>query len=152
MKKVFIVYSTIVYLICFFPSLISLIQLDFKFNTIFFFIYSFFGLLAIYFILKDRFVKYLFNYLSITNFIQMFSFVVVGLSYKFVLGPSLFLYIADTGDLVAKFSFKFYNIILHINKVESDGNFMIGLNFFNLFLFFGFASVAYKYPRMQKGT
>ncbi|MEC4048610.1 hypothetical protein OX284_004150 [Flavobacterium sp. SUN046] len=145
MKKGFILYSTIVYLICFFPSLMSLTQLDFKFNTVFFFIYSFLGLLAIYFISKDKFIKESFTYLSLSNFLQMFSFVLLGLSYKFVLGPSLFFYISDTGDLVTQFSFKFYNIIFHINKVESDGNFLIGINLFNLFLFLGFASLANKH-------
>jgi hypothetical protein len=138
MKKIIIIYCLIVNLICLIPSLISIIELDFKFNTLFFFIFSLISLIATIFVLINKVVNLSLLFLIITNFLQVFTFVFLGLSYKFLLGPEISFYIFNDGDLSARFSALPYNIIFHVNTFKLDDNYMFGFNFIHVFLFLYF--------------
>ncbi|WP_268849231.1 hypothetical protein [Flavobacterium aestivum] len=88
-------------------------------------------------------------FLGITNLLQSFSLIIFGLSYKFILGPDLSLYLIDTGDKIVEFSFKMYNVIFYINKIERDKTLFLGLNFIHLFLFFGFVILAHRHSKKE---
>ncbi len=149
MKRIILNYSTIIYLICFVLYTVNLLLLSFTFNTFFFLLYSLFCLVAIYFIFKEKYVKQSLMFLGITNLLQSFSLIIFGLSYKFILGPDLSLYLIDTGDKIVEFSFKMYNVIFYINKIERDKTLFLGLNFIHLFLFFGFVILAHRHSKKE---
>lgn len=139
MKKYIIIYYIIVNLICLIPNIISVfIQFDFKFNTLFFFTFSLLNVIAISSIYLNRVVKPSLYFLALTNLIQAFTFVFLGFSYKFLLGPDISFFVFDDGDLSARFAALPYNMIFYVNSFEVDNNFMFGFNFlhFWLFLFF----------------
>ena len=139
MKKYIIIYYIIVNLICLIPSIISVfLEFDFKFNTLFFFTFSLLNFIAISFVYLNRIPKPSLYFLSLTNLIQAFTFVFLGFSYKFLLGPDISFFIFDDGDLSARFAALPYNMIFYVNSFEVDNNFMFGFNFvhFWLFLFF----------------
>ncbi|MCK6606802.1 MAG: hypothetical protein L6Q46_00690 [Flavobacterium sp.] len=139
MKKHIIIYYIIINLICLIPSIISVfIQFDFKFNTLFFFTFSLLNVIAISSIYLNRVVKPSLYFLALTNLIQVFTFVFLGFSYKFLLGPDISFFVFDDGDLSTRLTAIPYNIIFDIDSFEVDNNFMFGFNFihFWLFLFF----------------
>ena len=139
MKKYIIIYYIIVNLICLIPSIISVfLEFDFKFNTLFFFTFSLLNVIAISSIYLNRVVKPSLYFLALTNLIQAFTFVFLGFSYKFLLGPDISFFVFDDGDLSARFAALPYNMIFYVNSFEVDNNFMFGFNFvhFWLFLFF----------------
>ena len=139
MKKYIIIYYIIVNLICLIPSIISVfLEFDFKFNTLFFFSFSLSNAIAISFVYLNRVTIPSLYFLALTNLIQSFTFVFLGFSYKFLLGPDISFFIIDEGDLTARFTAIFYNIIFHTDSFNIDDNFMFGFNFihFWLFLFF----------------
>ena len=139
MKKYIIIYYIIVNLICLIPSIISVfLEFDFKFNTLFFFFFSLLNVITISFVYLNRMTISSLYFLALTNLIQSFTFVFLGFSYKFLLGPDISFFIIDEGDLTARFTAIFYNIIFHTDSFNIDDNFMFGFNFihFWLFLFF----------------
>lgn len=136
MKKIIIIYYIIVNLVCFIPSLISIIQLDIKFNTLFFFTFSLLSLIATTLLILKKSVRYSLFFLAFTNFLQAFTFVFSGFSYKLLLGPEVSFYIINDGNFVARFSALPYNIIFYVNSFKIDDNYMFGLNFIHIFLFF----------------
>ena len=139
MKKYIIIYYIIVNLICLIPSIISVfLEFDFKFNTLFFFTFSLLNVIAISFVYLNRIPIPSLYFLSLTNLIQAFTFVFLGFSYKFLLGPDISFFIFDDGDLSTRFTAIFYNIIFDLDSFNIDNNFMFGFNFvhFWLFLFF----------------
>lgn len=139
MKKYIIIYYIIVNLICLIPSIISVfLEFDFKFNTLFFFSFSLSNAIAISFVYLNRVTIPSLYFLALTNLIQSFTFVFLGFSYKFLLGPDISFFIIDEGDLSARFTAIPYNIIFDIDSFNIDDNFMFGFNFihFWLFLFF----------------
>ena len=139
MKKYIIIYYIIVNLICLIPSIIGVfLEFDFKFNTLFFFTFSLLNVIAISFVYLNRMTISSLYFLALTNLIQSFTFVFLGFSYKFLLGPDISFFIIDEGDLSARFTAIPYNIIFDIDSFNIDDNFMFGFNFihFWLFLFF----------------
>lgn len=139
MKKYIIIYYIIVNLICLIPSIISVfLEFDFKFNTLFFFFFSLLNVITISFVYLNRMTISSLYFLALTNLIQSFTFVFLGFSYKFLLGPDISFFIIDDGDLSARFTAIPYNIIFDIDSFNIDDNFMFGFNFihFWLFLFF----------------
>jgi hypothetical protein len=139
MKKYIIIYYIIVNLIYLIPSIISVfLEFDFKFNTLFFFTFSLLNVIAILFVYLNQLTIPSLCFLALTNLIQSFTFVFLGFSYKFLLGPDISFFIIDDGDLSARFTAIPYNIIFDIDSFNIDDNFMFGFNFihFWLFLFF----------------
>jgi len=114
------------------------LEFDFKFNTLFFFTFSLLNVIAISSVYLNRVVKPSLYFLALTNLIQAFTFVFLGFSYKFLLGPDISFFIIDDGDLSTRFTALPYNIIFYVNSFKVDNNFMFGFNFvhFWLFLFF----------------
>jgi hypothetical protein len=114
------------------------LEFDFKFNTLFFFTFSLLNVIAISSVYLNRVVKPSLYFLALTNLIQAFTFVFLGFSYKFLLGPDISFFIIDDGDLSTRFAALPYNMIFYVNSFEVDNNFMFGFNFvhFWLFLFF----------------
>lgn len=145
MKKVVFVYSTLVYIICFIPSLLSIFQLDFKFNTLFFLGYSSFSLVVMYYVFKGKYILFALNYLWVTNLLQAFSILVFNFAYRFLLGPSFSFSIFNTGDLITKFSFNIYNILFDLKIIKGDSSFLFNINVIQLFLFVYFSVQANKY-------
>lgn len=138
MRKAIIVYYLIIHIICLIPSLVSLFQLDLKFNTLFFFFYSLLNIISILLYQLNKAIKITLSFLILSNFFQIITFVFCGLSYKFLLGPEISFYIFNDGNLSSRFSALPYNVILYVNTFNLDSNFLFGINFihFLLFLFF----------------
>ncbi len=138
MRKAIIIYYLIIHIICLIPSLISLFQLDLKFNTLFFFFYSLLSIISILLYQLNKAIKIALSFLILSNFFQIITFVFYGLSYKFLLGPEISFYIFNDGNLSSRFSALPYNVILYVNTFNLDSNFLFGINFihFLLFLFF----------------
>lgn len=149
MKKIIIIYYLIVHIICLIPSLISILELDFKFNTLFFFIYSFLSTIACIMIFLNKKVKFSLFFITISNFFQSLSFVFLGVSYKFLLGPEVSFYIFDDGNLSARFSALPYDIIFYINSFKLDDNFLLGFNFLHFFLFIFFNNLFFIEKRKE---
>lgn len=147
MKRVILNYSIVIYLICFVLYIANVFLLSFTFNTFFFLLYSSLCLIAIYFIFKEKYVKQSLMFLGITNLLQSFSLIIFGLSYKFILGPDVSLYLINTGDRIVEFSLKMYNVIFYVNKIKGDNTLFLGINFIHLFLFFGFVILAQNYSK-----
>ena len=145
MKKYIIIYYIIVNLICLIPSIISVfLEFDFKFNTLFFFSFSLLNIIAISFVYLNRMTISSLYFLALTNLIQSFTFVFLGFSYKFLLGPDISFFIIDDGDLSARFTAIPYNIIFYLNSFEVDDNFMFGFNFIHFWLFIFFNKLIIK--------
>lgn len=138
MKKIIITYSIFIYLICLLLHIANLLLLSFNFDNFFFFIYSFISLTAIYFINIKKYVKQSLMFLGITNLVQAISISVLGLSYKFLLGPDFSLYLINSGDKIIEVSLKIYNIIFYVNRIEGDNTLFLGVNFIHFFLFIYF--------------
>ena len=152
MKKYIIIYYIIVNLICFIPSIISVfLEFDFKFNTLFFFTFSLLNVIAISFVYLNRIIIPSLYFLALTNLIQSFTFVFLGFSYKFLLGPDISFFIIDDGDLSVRFAALPYNIILYLNSFEVDDNFMFGFNFIHFWLFLFFNKLIIE-ERKNKGN
>ena len=145
MKKYIIIYYIIVNLICLIPSIISVfLEFDFKFNTLFFFSFSLSNAIAISFVYLNRVTIPSLYFLALTNLIQSFTFVFLGFSYKFLLGPDISFFIIDEGDLSARFTAIPYNIIFDIDSFNIDDNFMFGFNFIHFWLFIFFNKLIIK--------
>lgn len=138
MKKIIIIYYIIVNLICFTISLLGVIQLDTKFNTLFFFTFSLLSLIATILLILKKAVRCSLFFLTITNFIQVFTFVFSGLSYKFLLGPEISFYIISDGNFSTRISALPFNVFLDVDSFTSDNNYMFGINFIHIFLFLFF--------------
>lgn len=138
MRKIIIIYYIIVNLICFIPSLTGIIQLDTKFNTLFFFTFSLLSLVATTLVLLNKMIKYSLFFLTITNLLQVFTFVFLGLSYKFLLGPEISFYIIDDGNFSTRISALPFNIFFDVDSFTIDNNYMFGFNFIHIFLFLFF--------------
>lgn len=145
MKKYIIIYYIIVNLICLIPSIISVfLEFDFKFNTLFFFTFSLLNVIAISSVYLNRMTISSLYFLALTNLIQSFTFVFLGFSYKFLLGPDISFFIIDDGDLSARFTAIPYNIIFDIDSFNIDDNFMFGFNFIHFWLFIFFNKLIIK--------
>lgn len=151
MKKYIIIYYIIVNLICLIPSIISVfLEFDFKFNTLFFFSFSLLNIIAISLVFLNRIIIPSLFFLALTNLIQTFTFVVLGFSYKFLLGPDISFYLIDEGDLSVRFLALPYNIIFDLDSFYSDDNFMFGFNFFHFWLFLFFNKLIIEERKKQE--
>ncbi len=140
MKKIILIFTAIIYSICLFLSIIAFFTLDLNYKTIFVFILSITTLYAVYNILTNRKVRISLWYLTLLNFLQSFTFYILGISYKFLLGPNVFLYYyIKNSDTFLRFSFKALETNLYIKYQESN-DFLIGINIlhFALFLMFNY--------------
>jgi len=149
MKKIIIIYYLIIHLICLIPSLISVLESDLKFNTLFFFIYSLLSIIACIMIFLNKKIEFSLLFITVSNFFQSLSFVFLGVSYKFLLGPEVSFYVFNDGDLSARFSSLPYNIVLYINSFKLDDNFLLGFNFLHFFLFIFFNNLFFIEKRKE---
>ena len=138
MKKTIVIYYLLVNLICFILSLLGVIKQNTEFNTLFFLTFSLLSLIVTTLLILKKSVKYSLFFLAITNFLQAFTFVFSGFSYKLLLCPEVSFYIINDGNFVARFSALPYNIIFYVNSFKIDDNYMFGLNFIHIFLFLFF--------------
>ncbi len=88
--------------------------------------------------------KYVYHFLCITNFIQSYSLILFGFSYKFLLGPDLSFYFYREGDLFTKFEFNIFNGASLYSKDLNSNNWSIGINFIHLYI------VCYSYSLIYK--
>jgi len=138
MKKTIIIYYLLVNLICFILSLLGVIKQNTEFNTLFFLTFSLLSLIATSLVLLNKVVRYSLFFLAITNLLQVFTFVFLGLSYKFLLGPEISFYIIDDGNFSTRISALPFNIFFDVDSFTIDDNYMFGLNFIHVFLFLFF--------------
>ncbi len=107
---------------------------------IFFIINSIVSIYCVFHITK----KYAYHYLCATNLIQAFSLMLFGFSFKFLLGPDLSFFLYSEGDLKSTLSFKIFNVFLICSKGSEINDWVIGINFIHLFVFFHLFSLISK--------
>jgi len=74
--------------------------------------------------------------LSFIYFLQSFSFLLMSFAWKLIIGPDLSLYVIKEMDLTSKLDFKVFNLEFLFNTFGNTGNWVLGLNFFHLIIFF----------------
>jgi len=148
-KNIIIIYYLIVNLIVFIPSLLGVIQQNTEFNTLFFLTFSLLNLIATLLVLLNKMVKYSLFFLIITNLLQVFTFVFLGLSYKLLLGPDISFYIIDDGNFSTRISALPFNIFFNVDSFTIDDNYMFGLNFIHFFLFLFFNNLFFIEKRKE---
>lgn len=147
MKKSILIYSAIIYIVCFIINVVDIFTSSFNFETLFLMFFSILCLLPIYFIFEEKYLKKAFVFLWIVNLIQSFSVILLGLTYKLIIGPDLSLYLINSGDKLVQFSVKIFNIFSYFNYIKGDNTFAIGINFSHLLLFIYFYFEAKKYKK-----
>lgn len=144
MKKLLLYYTTLIYLFSFLITAFGLFFSNDKFSTFFLFLFSSINLLALFFIFKSNYVQVSYYCLSLLFFLQSFTCLFFGISYKFVIGPNISLYLINYQLDVTSFTFMFYNLVFHVKKIENTDYSLFGINFIQLLLCLLFFSFAVK--------
>lgn len=143
MTKSILGYCTLINSICFIFSLLSLLKLNFKFNTIFFLLLTTASLLALNYLRQKKHQKPALLFLAFSSFLQSFTFFIAGILYKFVLGPNVTLYIYKQPDIKIRMAAKLYDVICQIVLLPDNGKgFAFGVNVIHFLLFIGFVTMA----------
>ncbi len=132
MKKVVIYFNIVIYIFSFLVSAVTLLTSDFKIETALIFTLSLLFLIPFYLIAKQQFLKNSLLIVALINLLQAFSFIVLGLTFKLIIGPDLSLYFINSEDNLVKFSFKFFNLYSYFNYIENGNTLAVGVNFFHL--------------------
>jgi len=81
-------------------------------------------------------LKVSYYFLSLIYFLQSFSFLFMSFAWKLIIGPDLSIYVIKEMDLTSKLDFKVFNLEFLFNTFGNTGNWVLGLNFFHLIIFF----------------
>lgn len=138
MKKSILIFSFAIYFICLIINIAELFMSDFNFETFFLIIISSLCLISLYFIFEGKYIKKAFVFLSVVNFLQSFSVIFFGLTFKLIIGPDISLYLVDSSDNLLRLSTKLFNVFAYFNYVKNDDTLALGINFIHLFLFCSF--------------
>jgi len=138
MKKSILIFSFAIYFICLIINIAELFISDFNFETIFLIFLSLLCLTSLYFIFEKKYLKKAFVFLSIVYFLQSFSVIFLGLTFKLIIGPDISLYLVDSSDNLLRLSTKLFNVFAYFNYVKNDNTLALGINFIHLFLFLSF--------------
>ena|SRR6478609_9364973 len=149
MKKSILIFNFAIYFICFAINVAELFISSFSFETLFLIFFSSLCLLSIYFIFEGKNLKKAFVFLSIVNFLQSFSLIFLGLTFKLIVGPDISLYLIDSADNLLRFSAKIFNIFAYFNFVKNDNTLALGVNFIHLIFFISFYFEARKIKRTK---
>ena len=110
MKKSILIFNAFIFITCFIISTAQVFISGFTFQLVFLILFGIFGLMPIYYIFENRNVKKWFFILFVINLFQSVSFILLGITFKFIIGPDLTLYLIDASDNFIEFSFKFFSV------------------------------------------
>ncbi|SFE01520.1 hypothetical protein [Flavobacterium phragmitis] len=146
MKKAVLIYNGLTYLICFCVSTAQMFISGVSIEMSFLFLFCVVSLIHVYFIFENKFVKESFIFLGIINLVQSISFMFLGLTYKFIIGLDLSLYLIDAYDNYVNLSFKPFNIFTDVSFNKSNTVSAVAVNFIHLFCSF------FCYRQLNKGN
>ncbi|MBE8726489.1 hypothetical protein C4F50_16315 [Flavobacterium sp. KB82] len=107
----------------------------FSFETLFLIFFSSLCIASLYFIFEGKNIKKAFIFLSVVHFLQSFSVIILGFTFKLIIGPDISLYLVDSSDNLLRLSTKLFNVFAYFNYVKNDNTVALGINFVHLFLF-----------------
>jgi hypothetical protein len=138
MKKSILIFNALISITCFIISTAQAFISGFTFQLAFLILFGIFGLIAIYNIFENKNVKNWFFILFVINLFQSVSFIFLGITFKFITGPDLTLYLIDASDNFIEFSFKIFNIFTDVSYIKTNQVVALGINLIHLFCSFFF--------------
>ena len=138
MKKSILIYNAFIFITCFIVGTAQVFISGITFQLVFLIFFGFLGLIPIYYIFENKYVKKSFVILFMINLLQSLSFIFSGITFKVIIGPDLTLYLIDASDNFIEFSFKFFNIFTDVSSVKTNKVLALGINFIHLFCSFYF--------------
>ncbi len=133
MKKSILIFNAFIFITCFIISTAQAFISGFTFKLAFIILFGIFGLMPIYYIFENRNDKKWFFILFVINLFQSVSFIFLGMTFKFIIGPDLTLYLIDASDNFIEFSFKIFNIFTDVSYKKTNQVLALGINFIHLF-------------------
>ena len=134
MKKTILIFSSFIYFFCIIINLIDLIKKRPLFDNVFQIFFSFFCLIFLYNIFKNKYLKRSLFLLFFMNLFQSFSFIILGCTYKLIIGPDISIYFINSSDNLIQFSAKVFNFFSYFNFIKNDNTIALSINFVHLYL------------------
>jgi len=107
-----------------------------KFEELVQLIVSILSIISVVYIMKKKNLKMSYYYLSFIYFFQSFTLVFMNFAWKLLIGPDLSLYVFRESDLYSKLDFKIFNLQFHFSTLDNGENWIVGINFVHLIIFF----------------